>query len=162
MEGVISNLIIPQDYYACVDLIDSCFRMNIVALAKELMEERDPINSYDDLHQLVVDLLSMINTWRKYERGSLNDCPNLAKTEEVRVEEAPEAAHMVDLNIDSCPPTKHLKSDDEDCDSFGEEEEPARDEDNRAEESQQKPDQYREYMMGQCTSNHCPCNLKDD
>lgn len=41
------------------------------------------------------------------------------------MEEAPEAAHMVDLNIDSCPPTKHLKS--------------ARDEDNRAEGSQQKP-----------------------
>jgi len=75
-------------------LVDSCFRMNVVALAKEKMAEREPIACYDDLHQLVVDLLSMINTMPK----------------EVRLEEAPEADIIFDINVGTCPPPKQLKT----------------------------------------------------
>ena len=86
---------IPQDYYACVDLIDSCFRMNIVAFAKELMEERDSISCYADLKQLVVDLLSKLNTWSKYEKGSLRDCPDLAQPRVVMLEEVDPTGALV-------------------------------------------------------------------
>ena len=138
--------------------------MNVVALAKEKMAEREPIACYDDLHQLVVDLLSMINTWSKYVRGSLRDCPDLTMPKEVRLEEAPEADIIFDINVGTCPPPKQLKTVNLDnidhCeeDSCSEEApdtdmEEAATSDCSPTKSEQKPmeskgDQYREYMLG--------------
>ena len=154
---------IPQDYYACVDLIDSCFRMNIVALAEEMMEER-PITSYADLHQLVLDLLAMTNTWSKYEWGSLKDCPDLAQPKVVRLEEAPLVTSIIDIDIDGCPPPKQQKPlslDEEDSSasetSAGDEEAAtiADVSDCPPTEAEQplegSDDQYREYMLGKYT-----------
>ena len=91
--------------------------MNCVALAKDMLEYRDPITSFAELHQLAIDLLSLLTTCRsKYERPRLEDCPDLALAEEVQLEEAAGAADIiVDLRDWPGPPTKQLKTAHRDC-----------------------------------------------
>ena len=50
-----------KDFYACFDLIEVTLRMNIVMLAKPLMEARDPITSFEQLEELTDDLISVFN-----------------------------------------------------------------------------------------------------
>ena len=164
----------PQDFYACVDLITSCFRMNCVALAKDMLDQRDPITSYAEFHQLAIDLLSILTTCRsKYERPRLKDCPDLALAEEVQLEEAAGAADIiVDLRGWPGPPTKQLKTAHRDC------QDPAMTEEDQMEETagadlsdweeqevemvdqeahqvpeQGEADEYREYQIGLYTKN---------
>ena len=128
--------------------------MNIVAFAKELMEERDPISCYADFKQLVVDLLSKLNTWSKYEKGSLRDCPNLAQPREVILEEVAEVPNIVD--IDACTTLESHCLEVHDEEDSCEEEVPPGDKEVLAEGTdirEQNPmggedDMYREYMMG--------------
>ena len=128
--------------------------MNIVALATEMMEERDPITCYADLHQLVVDLLSKLNTWSKYEKGSLRDCPNLAQPTEVILEEVAEVANIFD--IDACTTLESRSLEVHDEEDSCEEEVPAGDEEVLAEGTdiseqntmEGENDMYRDYMMG--------------
>ena len=90
--------------------------MNVVALAYELMEKRAEITTFAELHQLVMDLLALINPWEKYTRPSQRVAGDrrptkklrLGTLEEVDEEEEKEEEHP---DIDSPSPSRPVDSD---------------------------------------------------
>ena len=124
--------------------------MNVVAFALDLLEERGPVKTFEELEQLVGEMLSMFNTWDKYRRsGGLKSCPNLAASGVVKVEQAPEVPSMEDIFTTITPDDQPLL-----VNLFVEESGGGEAEDSleggeavgSVQESQ--GDQYREYMKG--------------
>ena len=140
-----------KDFYACFDLIEVTLRMNIVMLAKPLMEARDPITSFEQLEELTDDLISVFNQWGKHHRNSLTSCPDLASSHTVTLSTVQEAPPMLDIP-DHC--YKKLKEDQveegwmltaEDIEML---EEMSVEEERTANVEKVEPATYREYMKG--------------
>ena len=93
--------------------------MNVVALAHELMEERAEITTFAELHQLVMDLLALINPWEKYTRPSQRVAGDrrptkklrLGTLEEVDEEEGKEEKEEEHPDLDSPSPSRPVDSD---------------------------------------------------
>ena len=93
--------------------------MNVVALAYELMEERAEITTFAELHQLVMDLLALINPWEKYTRPSQRVAGDrrptkklrLGTLEEVDEEEEKEEKEEEHPDLDSPSPSRPVDSD---------------------------------------------------
>ena len=143
-----------QDFYACVDLLDSTFRLNVTAFARQLMAQRAPITTLSGLEQLVADLLDMFNIWDKFKKTGLNSVPILTTSEEkLQLATASDAPSIVDR--DHTTPAKLARLEEED--EVGQDDGHVR----SLQEEQVKPassvaeqedvemtDEYREYMKG--------------
>ena len=88
-----------KDFYACYDLIDVTLRMNLVMLAKPLMEARGAITSFAQLEELTRDLISLFNQWGKFVRTGLKSCPDLSISDTVKLTSVKEgeAPPMLDI-----------------------------------------------------------------
>ena len=82
-----------------MDLIDVTLRMNLVMLAKPLMEARGAITSFAQLEELTRDLISVFNQWGKFTRRGLSSCPDLSASDTVHLTSVKEgeAPPMLDI-----------------------------------------------------------------
>ena len=78
--------------------------MNMVMLAKPLLEARDTISTFAQLQELTNALIAEFSNWDKYTTSSMRDCPNLASSDVVDLHVNPEAPSMTDV-----PDTYHKK-----------------------------------------------------
>ena len=94
--------------------------MNVVALAHELMETRAEITNLAELHQLVMDLLALINPWEKYTRPGQRAAGDRRPTKKLRMgtleevdeeEEKEEEEEEEHPDIDSPSPSRPVDSD---------------------------------------------------
>ena len=86
--------------------------MNLVMLAKPLMEARGPITSFAQLEELTNDVISVFNLWGKYGKTGLSSCPDLSVSGTVNLSSVQEgdAAPILDIPRHCY---KKIKGDDE-------------------------------------------------
>ena len=61
-----------KDFYATYDLVDVAFRINLVKLARLLMEDHSPITCFQELQDFATKVIDHFITWDKFQRHKLH------------------------------------------------------------------------------------------
>ena len=119
--------------------------MNLVMLAKPLLQGRGPIDTLQQLDELVTEVISEFNNWGKYTPSTLRSCPSLAATSDaVELQVILQADQISDL-----PDNFHKKVRVEEVKETGGSDQEARVRVNRVEVVKEtETGTYRSYMKG--------------